>query len=116
MSKPLREAPAVPFDEEDVWSGRFPQVLARQAQEHGPIFRRVVPTGPNEGFEAIFLVGPEANKLVLHTHRDAFSHDKGWTPMIGDMMGRDHNKSQVPIKVLSPPLPSWFTSPQSSDG
>jgi len=88
MSKPLCEAPAAPFDEEDVWSGRFPQVLARQAQEHGPIFRRVVPTGPNEGFEAVFLVGPEANKLVLHTHRDAFSHDKGWTPMIGEIMGR----------------------------
>ncbi len=88
MSRPLREAPAIEHDEEDVWSGRFPQVLARQALEHGPIFRRVMPAGPDGGFEAVFLVGPEANKLVLHTHRDAFSHDKGWTPIIGEIMGR----------------------------
>jgi cytochrome P450 len=88
MGKPLREAPVLAHDNEDVWSGRFPHVLARQAQAVGPLFRRTVPDGPNAGFEAVFLVGPEANKFVLHTRREAFSHDKGWTPMIGEIMGR----------------------------
>jgi cytochrome P450 len=88
MSTPVREAPTVEYSDEDVWSGRFPQILARAAQELGPVFRRVVENGPNTGFEAVFLVGPDANRFVLQTQREAFSHDKGWTPMIGEVMGR----------------------------
>lgn len=34
------------------------------------------------------MVGPEANRFMLLSHREVFSHDLGWTPMIGHMMGK----------------------------
>jgi cytochrome P450 len=88
MSKSVHEAPTVEMTEAEMWSGDLPGVLARQAQALGAVTRRVASFGPNESFEAIYLVGPEANRFVLHTHREAFSHDKGWTPMIGEVLGR----------------------------
>lgn len=88
MAKPLSEAPMIPWTQEEFFTADMPSRLARAAQEHGPLFRRTIEFGPNPGFEAVFLVGPEANKLVFHTKREAFSHDKGWTPMIGEMLGR----------------------------
>jgi hypothetical protein len=30
------------------------------------------------------LVGPEANRGVLFTRRDACSHERGWEPTLGD--------------------------------
>src|SRR5262249_34907330 len=61
--------------------------LAKQAREHGPVLRLAL-TGQPRAIEVVYLVGPEANKLVFHTRREAFSHDKGWTPMIGELLGR----------------------------
>src|SRR5262249_48626026 len=48
----------------------LPSFLARAALEHGPIFR--VALSPMQ--HVIFLVGPEANRFVLHTHRAIFHH------------------------------------------
>ncbi len=63
----------------------MPNYLAKMAQEHGPIFRRQVAPEfwATFGKWMVFMVGPEANKFVFHTHREYFSHDKGWTPSIG---------------------------------
>jgi retinoid hydroxylase len=36
----------------------------------------------------VYLVGPEANRFVLLEHRAAFSHDLGWTPIMGEIMGK----------------------------
>ncbi len=88
MTKDLAELPLAHFTEMDILSGQFPSVLARHAQELGPVFRRHVTEGPYARANVVYLVGPEANRFVLHTHRDSFSHDKGWTPVIGDLMGR----------------------------
>ncbi len=62
----------------------MPSYLARMAREHGPIFRRMVPPHmqPVLGEWIVYLVGPEANRFVLQSHRQAFSHDRGWSPIL----------------------------------
>ncbi len=54
--------------------------------------------GPGESI--VYLVGPEANKLVLHTHRDCFSHDLGWTPIIGDFLGKGLLNTDDPVHAV----------------
>lgn len=63
---------------------RKPAALARLARAHGPVFK--LSWGPAS--PVTYLVGPEANKFVLQTRRDAFSHDLGWTPQIGELLGK----------------------------
>jgi cytochrome P450 len=87
MSKGMAELPAVSFSGDDIMSGRFPSLQARMALEHGPIYKWVIDSGPDVG-EYIFMVGPEANRFVLHSGREHFSHDLGWTPIIGDSLGK----------------------------
>jgi cytochrome P450 len=88
MARPLSEAPMADLDPMMFLMGGVPTALARNAREHGPLFRYLINFGPDAQQEIIFLVGPEANKLVFHTERETFSHEMGWTPIIGDMMGK----------------------------
>jgi retinoid hydroxylase len=87
MTRGIADLPSVTFTGEDIESGRFPRLLAAAAVEHGPIFKWVIDQGYDQG-EFVFMVGPEANRFVLHTGREHFSHDLGWTPVIGDMFGK----------------------------
>jgi cytochrome P450 len=87
MTRGIADLPAVPLSGEDIVSGRLPAKLAQAAVKHGPIFKWVITDGWDQG-EYVFMVGPEANRFVLHTGREHFSHDKGWTPIIGDMFGK----------------------------
>jgi cytochrome P450 len=87
MSKGMAELPVVSFSGDDIMSGRFPSLQARMALEHGSIYKWVIDSGPDAG-EYIFMVGPEANRFVLHTGREHFSHDLGWTPIMGDSLGK----------------------------
>jgi retinoid hydroxylase len=88
MARPYNDIPVVEFSEMDIWSGRFPSVLAHLATEVGLVFRRVLRQGPFAGTDTLYMVGPEANRFVMHTHRDAFSHERGWTPIIGEVLGQ----------------------------
>lgn len=88
MAKSYAELPIAEISMADMFSGAYPSVLAREAQRLGPVFRRVMEGGPFGTMDVVYLVGPEANRFVLHTHRQYFSHDKGWTPIIGELMGR----------------------------
>ena len=88
MSKPLSEAPMVSLDTQTLITYQARELLAKQAQECGPVLRWTVPVGQLAGREAVFLIGPEANRFVLHTHREYLSHDNGWTPYIGNVMGK----------------------------
>lgn len=88
MSKSLSEAPWLPLQPADVISSQGPALLARQAAMLGPVLRWVVPYGKLAGRDMVFLVGPEANRFVLHTHRESFSHELGWTPFIGHLLGK----------------------------
>jgi retinoid hydroxylase len=87
MPKTIADLPAVALSGADITSGALPRKLAQAAVEHGPIFKWVIEQGWDAG-EYVFMVGPEANRFVLHTGREHFSHEKGWTPVIGDMFGR----------------------------
>jgi cytochrome P450 len=87
-TRSIAELPAVPFTDADIFSGALPLIFARAAMKHGPILRHVVAHGPEAGEGFVFMVGPEANRFVLHTHRDLFSHEKGWTPIIGESLGK----------------------------
>lgn len=66
----------------DIARRRLPYLVAR-ARELGPIFKQDWP----DGNRVVYMVGPEANKFVMQTHREHFSHDLGWTPNIGEIMG-----------------------------
>src|SRR5579871_1207302 len=87
MAKPLSEAPLTQMSPTDLMSGQMPSRIADAGGRVGPLFRWPLLFGPEPGREVVFLVGPEANRLVFHTKREAFSHDLGWTPFIGDVMG-----------------------------
>lgn len=84
MSKPLAEAPVTRLATAQRLAPNLPSLLAAEAERLGPIFRWPF---PELGSEMTLLVGPEANRLVFHTQRETFSHDLGWTPAIGSMMG-----------------------------
>jgi len=81
--KPYTAIPVVDFPAN--YAEVLPTFLARAAQEKGPIFRRrLYNNQPSMFGEAVvYMVGPDANRFVMHTHRDAFSHDQGWTPLLG---------------------------------
>ncbi len=81
---PFEAIPTVPVSRE--FEHEAPRWLARMAEEHGPIFRVV--WNPDFPWHPIYLVGPEANRFVLHTGHEHFSHELGWTPIIGHHFGK----------------------------
>lgn len=88
MGRSLDELPTLTTGFEELQRG-FPRILAEMATANGPIFKRDFDPPLQNGITRIvYLVGPEANRLVLHTHRDHFSNDKGWTPVLGPFFGR----------------------------
>jgi cytochrome P450 len=101
MGKPLDEAPLTRLSIMDLFSGMLPDRLAHEALDLGPLIRWPIRPEQNEGGYIVFLIGAEANKLVLNTERDAFSHDLGWTPIIGDLMGQG---------LLNQDNPAWLRS------
>ncbi len=80
--KPYEAIPVASLIDVDEYMRGKPAFLARMAMKHGPIFAINWQHG-----RAIYMVGPEANRFVLHTHRDHFSHDLGWTPLVGELFG-----------------------------
>ena len=71
----------------------IPTWLTQLYQEHGPVFRLVsdIPFGldpHNQQREFVYMIGPEANQFILHTHRDHFSHHLGWSPVVGPLLGK----------------------------
>ncbi len=69
-------------------SGHLSTFMATLALKHGPIFTFVPERGPLTGRDVVYLVGPEANRFVLLTHRQHFSHDLGWSPVLGWAVGK----------------------------
>lgn len=83
MSRGPSDLPRVIFPENISMSGHFPRFLAEAAMEKGPILKLFLESDR----DLVFLVGPEANRFVFHTHREHFSHAQGWTPVLGDWFG-----------------------------
>jgi cytochrome P450 len=115
MTRTPADLPELHIEDDDIMNGRMPEVIAQQAEEHGPIFQRTVAGGPYTGQRFVWLVGPEANRFVFHTHRDHFSHDLGWTPIIGETMGQgllnmDDPEHAVHRKMWNPAFASAYMS------
>jgi retinoid hydroxylase len=79
--KTLADLPTITIPED--YQTRVGPFQAQMYQQHGPIFKAEWNHGT-----VVYMVGPEANRFVLLEGRDAFSHDKGWTPIVGEMLGR----------------------------
>ncbi|MEO8288714.1 MAG: cytochrome P450 [Chloroflexota bacterium] len=90
MAKSFSEIPLINVSRMDAayWDGGLPSVMARLAVEHGPIFRWVSSAGEDMGQMRVTMIGPEANRFVMNTHRQHFSHDMGWSPFVGEVFGR----------------------------
>lgn len=88
MTKTITNLPKVVITPQDQKRGRLPIVLAEAALKYGPIFRYVPLHYNYKGDGYVYMVGPEANRFVLHSHRHHFSNDEGWTPIIGKSLGQ----------------------------
>ncbi len=98
----LRDIPEVMLPED--YPTNMGPFLAKMYEEHGPIFRANLFFG-----EVVYLVGPEANKFVLSTHRQFFSHHEGWGKWFGvsylfgngllTMDGEEHDQHR---KMMNP--------------
>src|SRR3954454_9895959 len=116
MTKSFDEIPEVDVAILDraFWDGTMPAKMARMAQEVGPIFKWYPSGGgPDAGMMNISMVGPEANRFVMHTHRDHFSHEQGWTPFVGEFFGRgllnmDDPEHAIHRKMWNPAFASAY--------
>ena len=103
MPRSYQEVPLVEFPSSGAWGPESAPFIAQTALERGPIFRRLVTGEQGSEFELLYLVGAEANRMVFHTQREHFSHDLGWTPLIGETLGHgllnmdppDHTRHRV---------------------
>lgn len=87
MSRPYDEIPLIKLPPDRSYGPGLAEYLARMAEKHGPVFRRALQNSAGSPLDLVYLVGPEANRAVFHTLREHFSHDLGWTPIIGDSLG-----------------------------
>ncbi len=83
--------------------------LMRAAVECGPIFRRRTTRRLQSRYGPwqVYLIGPAANRFVLHTHRHLFSHERGWHAFFGgvwdeNLLYLDHATHATHRQVLQP--------------
>ena len=95
----------------------MPTYLAEQARRVGPIFRARVGGEMQAAFGPwiVFMVGPEANRFVMHSHRDHFSHDLGWSPTLGGifekgLLNTDDPEHARQRKLMSPAFAIGYMS------
>jgi cytochrome P450 len=75
--KPIEEAPQLSLESTGL-AGAVPLLV--EAHERGEHVVR----SSFAGGDLVFLVGPEANRSLLTTQRDSFSHHAGWGIVFGD--------------------------------
>jgi retinoid hydroxylase len=83
-----RSTPEIVDIPDHVWaSEQLSPYLASLAERHGPIFAFMPAGGPHRGRTVVYMLGPEANRFVFLSGREHFSHDLGWTPVVGETLG-----------------------------
>jgi retinoid hydroxylase len=87
MAKSYSAIPLVAFPPERPIGPGLAEFVTQASLQHGPIFRRPMQHDEGRPVEVLYLVGPEANRMVFHAQRACFSHDRGWTPIIGETLG-----------------------------
>ena len=111
MPAPFDSMPLLDFPENAVINGTLASFLSQTSMERGPIFRLRTMT---EG-DFVFMVGPEANRFVMQTHREHFSHNLGWTPVVGDWLGQgllnmDAPDHTIHRRMMNPAFTSSYLS------
>ena len=123
MNAETQQDNARPFDEmpivtrPDDYPLVMPTYLAEQAQRVGPIFRAEIGAEMRDrsGQWIVFMVGPEANRFVMHSHRNHFSHDLGWSPTLGGifekgLLNTDDPEHARHRKLMSPAFAIGYMS------
>lgn len=88
MATQASQQPEIVNIPDDVWaSDQLSPYLAGLAERVGPIFAFAPSNGPFAGERVVYMIGPEANRFVFLTGQDHFSHDLGWTPVVGETLG-----------------------------
>ncbi|MGA7733435.1 MAG: cytochrome P450 [Chloroflexia bacterium] len=115
MAKPFSEIPLVDVSIFDAayTRGDLSAVMAQVADEYGPLFRWIASAPEEAGEMRLSMVGPEANRFVMHTHRQQFSHEIGWAFLINDALGRglltmDDPDHAVHRKMWNPALSATY--------
>lgn len=80
--------PCVELPPEALQQNQLASFMARLSLDYGPIFTVMLQSERAQGGKIVYLVGPEANRFVLLTHRDHFSNSIGWTPVFGRALGK----------------------------
>ncbi len=75
--KPFEEIPEIVLPED--YQFRIGSFLAEMYRQHGPIVR----ARTFWGLSVVYLIGPEANRFVLYSDRQKFSHHMGWGELYG---------------------------------
>lgn len=75
MSQSIDSLPAVRIVTGDGEQSDYLPQLVEAYREHGPIFRTIF----RAGFQPVTMIGPEANKFLMLSHRNHFSNAKGWS-------------------------------------
>jgi len=88
--------PLIKVPQEVVLSGSLVPFITWVALERTPIFSVVPEAGPFSGQRVVYLVGPEANRYVLGTHRQSFSNGFGWGPLFPPAIGKGLINSDPP--------------------
>jgi retinoid hydroxylase len=80
--RPYQDIPEITLPED--YPMRVGPFLAEMYQRHGPIFRT-----NSYGLDIVYMVGPEANRVILQSERLKFSHHVGWGQLFSvvDMFG-----------------------------
>lgn len=115
VTRGFDDIPVVEFPPE--YSADLPTFLARTALEIGPIFRRRNLYLSSEGYGSwlVYMVGPEANRLAMHTQRDRFSHAMGWTPIfeaafVKGLLNTDDPQHAHDRKLMNPAFAMAYMS------
>lgn len=77
QTRPYEDIPLIELPED--YRARMALFLAEMYELHGPIFRYRAAWGD----DVVHLVGPEANRLVMVSERQKFSHRIGWGEVFG---------------------------------
>ncbi len=102
--RPFEEIPVITLP--DDYQTRMGEFLAEMYVQHGPIFRYY---SEMRQADVVMLVGPEANRLVMVSERQKFSHWLGWGQAFGidQLFGRglltmDGSEHDHHRKIMNP--------------
>lgn len=85
--------PSVQLPDSALSNTQLTRFLTEKSIELGPVFELksigdILTPVKSRDLPLVVMVGPEANKFVLHTHAEHFSHELGWSPLIESSLGK----------------------------